>query len=114
MLVFGSEEHVRRAKPDLARIAQLNARGVIITAKGNEVDFVSRFFAPQSGIDEDSVTGSAHTTLTPYWASELRKNELTARQFSARQGYLRCNHLDDRVEISGQARLYLTGEIELD
>lgn len=114
MLVFGSEEHVRRAKPDLARIAQLNARGVIITAKGNEVDFVSRFFAPQSGIDEDPVTGSAHTTLTPYWASELRKNELTARQLSARQGYLRCNHLDDRVEISGQARLYLTGEIELD
>ncbi|MGK6352640.1 PhzF family phenazine biosynthesis protein [Parapedobacter sp. DT-150] len=111
MLVFESEAHIQSAKPDLARIAQLPARGVIITAQGNEVAFVSRFFGPQSGVDEDPVTGSAHTTLIPYWAGKLGKSELTARQLSTRGGYLKCRHLGDRVEIGGQAKLYLTGEI---
>lgn len=114
LLVFENEDEIRNAIPALGAIARLNARGVIITAKGNQVDFVSRFFGPQSGVDEDPVTGSAHTTLTPYWAGELGKNELTAMQLSARKGYLQCNWLGDRVEISGQCRLYLTGEIHLE
>lgn len=111
MLVFETEAHIQSAKPDLGRIAQLPARGVIITAQGNEVDFVSRFFGPQSGVDEDPVTGSAHTTLIPYWADAFGKDKLTARQLSARGGYLKCRYLGDRVEIGGQAKLYLTGEI---
>jgi predicted PhzF superfamily epimerase YddE/YHI9 len=97
--------------PDLEKIAKLKGRGIIVTAKGDEVDFVSRFFAPQSGINEDPVTGSAHTTLTPYWAKQLGKNELSAIQLSERKGYLTCKYLNDRVEISGQAKLYLKGQI---
>jgi PhzF family phenazine biosynthesis protein len=114
MLVFRDETEISSAIPALGAIARLNARGVIITAKGNQVDFVSRFFGPQSGVDEDPVTGSAHTTLTPYWARELGKNVLTAMQLSARKGYLQCSWLGDRVEISGKCQLYLTGEIQLD
>jgi PhzF family phenazine biosynthesis protein len=111
MLVFGSQDEIEQVKPGLQRIAQLDARGVIITAKGNDTDFVSRFFAPAVGIDEDPVTGSAHTSLTPYWSSILGKNELTARQLSERGGYLKCKMVNGRVEISGQATLYLQGEI---
>lgn len=113
MLVFRNEEQVRNLKPDLLELAKWKARGVIVTAKGDTSDFVSRFFAPQSGIDEDPVTGSAHTTLTPYWAGQLGKKELTAVQLSARKGNLRCNYLGDRVEISGKAMTYLIGEIFL-
>ncbi|WP_165044996.1 PhzF family phenazine biosynthesis protein [Dysgonomonas sp. ZJ709] len=111
MLVFEKEEDIRNMNPNLATLAKLDARGVIVTAKGNEVDFVSRFFAPQVGIDEDPVTGSAHTTLTPYWAKVLGKDDMTAIQLSERKGYLQCKYLNDRVEISGQGRLYLIGEI---
>lgn len=111
MLVFENEQQIRELKPDFTIISQLEGRGVIVTAPGTDVDFVSRFFAPQSGIPEDPVTGSAHTTLTPYWAKKLGKNELTARQLSQRGGYLECKHLGERVEISGKARLYLSGEI---
>lgn len=111
VLVFENENLIKTAKPNLAGIAKLDARGVIITAKGNRVDFVSRFFAPQSGINEDPVTGSAHTTLIPYWATRLDKSELTAMQLSERTGYLKCWHLGNRVEIGGQAKLYLMGEI---
>lgn len=92
----------------------MNSRGVIITAKGNNVDFVSRFFAPQVGVNEDPVTGSAHTTLTPYWAKQLDKEEFTAIQLSERKGYLLCKYLNERVEISGKAKLYLIGDIYLD
>ncbi|WP_165022069.1 PhzF family phenazine biosynthesis protein [Dysgonomonas sp. ZJ279] len=111
MLVFEKEEDIRNMNPNLATLAKLDARGVIVTAKGDEVDFVSRFFAPQVGIDEDPVTGSAHTTLTPYWAKVLGKDDMTAIQLSERKGYLQCKYLNDRVEISGQGRLYLIGEI---
>ena len=114
MLVFNSEDEIRKATPAFDRLSKLSNRGVIITAKGNQVDFVSRFFAPQSGVNEDPVTGSAHTTLTPYWSEQLGKTELTAMQLSARQGHLQCKYLSDRVEISGQAKLYLTGEIYLE
>ncbi len=105
-----SEDDVLRCQPDFALIEQLE-KNLIITAKGNEVDFVSRFFAPKSGINEDPVTGSAHAVLIPFWSKKLNKNELTAVQLSERTGYLKCKLLQDRVEMSGQAVCYLTGEI---
>jgi predicted PhzF superfamily epimerase YddE/YHI9 len=111
MLVFESEQQIRDLIPRLSQISTIAERGVIVTAKGEEVDFVSRFFAPQSGIDEDPVTGSAHTTLIPYWSKKLNKGSLSAMQLSKRKGYLQCRFLGERVEISGQAALYLTGEI---
>ena len=114
LLVFDNEDEIREIIPAFDKISKLKVRGVIVTAKGDKVDFVSRFFAPQSGINEDPVTGSAHTTLTPFWAKHLGKNELTAIQLSARKGYLQCNYLKDRVEISGQGKLYLIGEIHLE
>lgn len=104
------EDAVRDCQPDFNLIAQLH-KNLIITAKGNEVDFVSRFFAPQSGINEDPVTGSAHSVLIPFWAKKLNKTELTAMQLSQRTGFLKCKHLGDRVEMSGQAVCYLLGEI---
>ena len=84
-----------------------------MTAEGNDVDFVSRFFAPQSGVDEDPVTGSAHTTLTPFWAKTLGKNELSAIQLSERRGHLWCRYNGTRVAISGHAVTYMHAEIEL-
>ncbi len=113
MLEFEKEEDIKAIVPSFGAISKLNCRGVIVTAKGSDVDFVSRFFAPQSGIDEDLVTGSAHTTLIPYWSKELGKNKLTAKQLSKRMGYLTCNYVNDRVEIGGQCKLYLVGEIYL-
>lgn len=113
LLVFEKEEDIKNIIPNYGRIAQLKARGVIITAKGNSTDFVSRFFAPQSGVTEDPVTGSAHTTLTPYWAKQLQKNTLTALQLSQRTGYLKCSLVNDKVEITGAACLYMIGEISI-
>ncbi len=114
MLVFENEDQVKNMKPDFKLIATVEARGIIVTAKGNLVDFVSRFFGPQSGGDEDPVTGSAHTSLSPYWAKVLNKTEFTALQLSKRQGKLKCKLLGDRVEISGTAKSYLTGTISID
>ena len=114
MLVFASQAEVEAAIPDLQAIARFKSRGIIITAKGNEVDFVSRYFAPAYGIDEDPVTGSAHTTLVAYWSKVSGKTNFTARQLSQRGGYLECMLTGNRVEISGQAILYLAGEIEID
>ena len=94
-------------------LKEVEARGIIVTAPGEQVDFVSRFFAPQSGIDEDPVTGSAHTKSTPYWSKKLGKEVLTARQISARTGDLTCRMKGDRVEILGQAVTYLKGEISV-
>lgn len=113
MFVFKEEKEIQNLKPTITILAQLPARGIIVTAKGDQVDFVSRFFAPQSGILEDPVTGSAHTTLTPYWSKQLGKTTLTAIQLSQRKGYLQCTYLQDRVEMSGKAKLYLIGEIYL-
>ena len=113
MLVFNSEDDIRKTVPDFTAISKLKVRGIIITAPGIEVDFVSRFFAPQSGINEDPVTGSAHTTLIPYWAQKTGKSELDAIQLSARKGFLKCAYHGDRVKISGQAITYLQGEISL-
>jgi PhzF family phenazine biosynthesis protein len=114
MLVFENQYQIENIVPRLDLIAQIPARGFMVTAKGNEADFVSRFFGPRSGINEDPVTGSAHTTLTPYWYARTGKTELTAIQLSPRRGHLTCTYLHDRVAISGQARMYLEGEIELD
>lgn len=113
LLIFEKEEIIQHIVPNFQAIEKLKARGVIISAKGNEVDFVSRFFAPQSGILEDPVTGSAHTTLTPYWAKQLNKNELEAIQLSERRGFLKCKYLNERVEISGKGKIYLIGELFL-
>lgn len=112
MAVLESEEQVRTLQPDIIVLSTLPARGVIMTAPGDSVDFVSRFFAPQSGIAEDPVTGSAHTTLTPYWADKLGKTEMEALQVSARGGVLKTKLIGDRVEIAGQVKLYLRGTIE--
>lgn len=114
MLVYETEQQVTQLKPNFTAMKMVEARGVICTAKGSNADFVSRFFAPQSGIDEDPVTGSAHTTLTPYWSGVLNKKELNAVQLSVRKGYLKCVDLGKRIEISGKAKIYLKGEIEID
>ncbi|MEI6885719.1 MAG: PhzF family phenazine biosynthesis protein [Bacteroidota bacterium] len=114
LLVFDKEDDIKTLVPGFDAIARLGGRGLIATAKGDTVDFVSRFFAPQSGVYEDPVTGSAHTTLVPYWHSRLCKSEMTAIQLSQRKGYLQCKYLNDRVEISGQGKLYLVGEIFVD
>ncbi|MFI5204383.1 MAG: PhzF family phenazine biosynthesis protein [Flavobacteriales bacterium] len=111
LLVYENEDQILQLEPDFRLVEKLDARGVIVTSRGKKVDFVSRFFAPQSGINEDPVTGSAHTSLTPYWSKELGKNDLTAMQISARQGFLKCKNLGERTEISGQACTYMVGEI---
>ena len=113
MLIFASQEEILQAKPDFRILADSGARGIIITAPGDQVDFVSRFFAPGSGIDEDPVTGSAHTSLTPYWASVLNKKIMTAKQLSDRQGELLCQLQGDRVLISGQAVTYMEGQYRI-
>ncbi len=111
MMVFEKEEQIEKMKPDFALIASVNARGLIVTAPGKNSDFVSRFFAPQVGINEDPVTGSAHTMLIPYWSQKLGKKEMTAIQLSERRGSLKCKYLGERVEIGGKAVTYLIGEI---
>lgn len=113
MAVFERESQIRVIEPDQAALKELEGRGVIITAPGEEVDFVSRFFAPKYNIPEDPVTGSAHCMLTPYWAERLGKTELQARQISARGGELACSLEGARVRISGHAAEYMIGEISL-
>lgn len=115
LMVFETRQQIETMKPDFALLKQDNSRGLIVTAPDSgEFDFVSRFFAPQSGIDEDPVTGSAHTTLIPYWSQRLGKSELLAKQISTRGGIVHGWHRDDRVLIGGQAITYLTGEISTD
>ncbi|HZY81111.1 MAG TPA: PhzF family phenazine biosynthesis protein [Cyclobacteriaceae bacterium] len=113
MFVFESEEQILNLAPDLRAVAQLPVRGVIATSRGSQVDFVSRFFGPQSGIDEDPVTGSAHTTLIPFWSKRLGKEDLAAIQLSKRRGLLACKNLGERVLISGKAKTYMIGDIFL-
>ena len=111
LVVLESQEQVAQLRPDFRLLRQVKGRGVIVTAPGKEVDFVSRCFFPNAGIDEDPVTGSAHTTMTPYWAERLSKQEMSARQISARGGDLKCTMLGERVAIAGQAITYLEGKI---
>ncbi len=113
MLVFDSEETIAALHPDMRLVKNLPGRGVIVTARGKNSDIVSRFFGPQVGIDEDPVTGSAHTTLMPFWASELGRIHLSAIQLSGRKGWLTCALHGDRVAISGEAVTYLEGTITI-
>ena len=110
-LVLQNEAAVRDCQPDFRTLATVKARGVVITAPGDAVDFVCRGFFPQSGIDEDPVTGSANTSLTSLWSEKLGKTELTAQQLSQRVGNLRCRDLGERVEVSGRAVTYMIGEL---
>jgi PhzF family phenazine biosynthesis protein len=111
LVLVDNQEVVQNLLPDFKTLASLQSRGVIVTSPGKEVDFVSRCFFPAFGIDEDPVTGSAHTTLTPFWAKRLGKTELTARQISARGGFLKCRLHGERTMISGQAVTYMEGII---
>ena len=114
LAVLDSEETVRTVRPDFRRVAALDIPELIVTApgaKGGDCDFVSRFFAPTGGIDEDPVTGSAHCILIPYWAERLGKTEMFARQVSARGGALWCALKGDRVSIAGYGAPYLEGTI---
>ena len=114
LAVYDDEATVRRLSPDQARLLAIEeGLGVIATARGDEVDFVSRFFVPKAGIAEDPVTGSAHCTLVPFWAERLGRSELVAHQVSPRGGELHCEHHGDRVIMSGQCTLFLTGSIHL-
>ena len=114
-LLLESEALVRDLRPDFAALAALPFdHGVAVTAKGDSCDFVSRFFAPKIGINEDHVTGSIHSALIPFWAARLGKDTLLAKQLSPRGGTLCCENCGERVKISGRARLYLTGELMIE
>lgn len=113
LLIFSDQNEIENLDPDISLIAKVDVRGVIVSAQGKNTDFVSRFFAPQVGVDEDPVTGSAHTTLTPVWSEKLKKKTLTAKQLSKRQGDLICEYQGNRVKITGKAVTYLIGEIEV-
>lgn len=111
VVLLKNENQVRAVQPDLSVIKTIDTRGVIVTAPGDDVDFVSRFFSPQNGIDEDPVTGSAHCLLAPIWESILNKKQLSAKQISLQGGELRCLVGKNRVFISGKGVLYMKGEI---
>jgi PhzF family phenazine biosynthesis protein len=113
MAVFDSEHDIASLKPDFYQLCRIEALGVIATAVGDDVDFVSRFFAPKSGINEDPVTGSAHCMLIPFWAERLGKKRLEALQLSQRRGELFCEYKGDRVSIAGKALTYMIGEISI-
>ena len=111
--VVGSEATVRAVSPDFVRLGQLDLRGVIVTAPGEDVDFVSRFFAPKYGIPEDPVTGSAHCALAPYWAAKLGKRTLAAKQVSKRGGDVGCEINGDRVILTGTAVTFMEAVINV-
>jgi PhzF family phenazine biosynthesis protein len=113
LAIVESEDAVRNLDINFELLNKISARGLIVSAGGIKYDFVSRFFAPSAGVNEDPVTGSAHTTLIPYWAKELNKNKLIAKQLSDRGGILFCENKKDRVLIAGRGVEYLTGKIHL-
>ena len=113
LVIFEHQDDIISLSPDLSLISRVPARGVIVSGPGYDADFVSRFFAPQSGVPEDPVTGSAHTTLIPYWSKRLGKKDLSAKQLSKRGGELVCKDAGERVEIGGRAMTYLVGEISI-
>ena len=113
LLIYKSQSDIEKITPDFSLLRTIDARGIIISAPGLDVDFVSRFFAPQVGINEDPVTGSAHTSLIPYWSKKLNKTVLKARQLSVRKGNLSCKYLGERVAIAGNAVTYLNGIIKV-
>ncbi len=114
LAVVESEEVVANLKPDFRKVSQFDVRGLLVTANGSdEYDFVSRGFFPLTGVNEDPATGSAHTTLTPYWVEKLEKTSFKACQLSKRKGYFNCTLKGDRTLISGKAHMYLVGEISI-
>ena len=113
MVELETKSIVENLEPDFNLLSQLESKGIIVTSKGEKADFVSRFFAPKLGINEDPVTGSAHSLLIPFWSEKLNKTKLKAFQLSKRTGYLKCKYLNDRVEMSGQAITYLKGQLTI-
>ena len=113
LAIFENQKQIEHIKPNFVLLSKLNSRGLVISAPGDQVDFVSRCFYPEAGIEEDPVTGSAHTMLIPYWAKELSKNQLEANQLSKRGGKLNCILADDRVLISGKSVIYFDGIISI-
>lgn len=113
MLVFENETIIEQMNPSLEKIKHIKTRGITVTSKGEFSDFVSRFFGPQSGINEDPVTGSTHTYLTPFWGKKLKKSSMKAIQLSNRGGLLNCKLKGKRVKISGKGVLYLDGKITI-
>ena len=113
LLYYPSQEDIEELNPNFNLLKKIETRGIIVTAPGYDCDFVSRFFAPNLGINEDPVTGSAHTTLVPFWAHRLNQLEFEARQLSARGGFLKCQLAGNRVLISGKACTYMVGSITL-
>lgn len=113
LALFDSPAQVAALRPDMDQLSRVDSLGVIATAQGGGVDFVSRFFAPRAGVPEDPVTGSAHCTLIPFWAGRLGKTELVARQISHRGGELSCRLAGERVGIAGEAVVYCRGELEV-
>ncbi len=114
LLIFENENQIINIKPNFSEIAKINARGIIVSSKSENYDFVSRFFGPNCGVEEDPVTGSAHTSLTPFWTAKLGKTNLKAKQISERGGILECELKNDRILISGSCKAYLIGEIFID
>lgn len=114
LVILAGEKAVRQVSPDFPALAKIPCRGVIVSAPGERSDFVSRFFGPRVGVNEDPVTGSAHSVLIPFWAEKLKKNDLYALQVSARGGELFCGYKGERVTIAGHAVLYLEGTITIE
>jgi PhzF family phenazine biosynthesis protein len=113
LALFETAAQIAAMKPDFGKLEATPNGACMVTAPGADCDFVSRYFAPKYGIDEDPVTGSAHSTLIPFWAAKLGKKKLLARQLSARGGTLQCEDLGTRVAFAGTAKLYLTGTIKV-
>lgn len=113
LVIVDSQKVIEGLNPNISLLSEVEARGVIVSAEGDEVDVVSRCFYPRYGVNEDPVTGSAHTTIIPYWAKLLAKNDIVARQLSQRGGELKCTYLGDRVELGGRAITYMIGEISI-
>ena len=113
LLLYKSQKEIESLTPDFRHLEKVDARAVIVTAPAEKVDFVSRFFGPRVGVDEDPVTGSAHTVLIPFWAEKLGKTEMKALQLSRRGGTLFCRLRGDRVDIGGNAVTFIKGEISL-
>ena len=111
--VYDNENILKEMKPNFDMLINLDGQGLIVSSSSEEFDFVSRYFCPKYGINEDPVTGSAHTSLIPYWAEKLNKDTLHAKQVSSRGGELYCKNIENRVLIAGNAKLYMKGEIEI-
>jgi len=113
LAIYENEEQIKAIEPDFENLAKLEGQGLIISSSSDDFDFVSRYFCPKYGINEDPVTGSAHTTLIPYWSNKLNKTILHAKQVSSRGGELFCKNLEQRVLIAGDAKLYMKGELKI-